>query len=228
LFTTHGTHRALTISGSDPMTTPRFRPPQQHRSQETLDRILDAAERILDDKSFSEATLVEIMERAGVTVGAFYRRFPDKNALLHLMDERFFGELYARGDAVLSVDRWPDASIADILGEFTREAVVIYRQRRGLLRSLFLRARIDPVIQETARQVNAHLIQRLVALLMPRAAQIRHPDPRRAIELGYMVLVGALRETTLFGEVWPSPSVADGLDLTGELTRVYLGYLGVY
>jgi AcrR family transcriptional regulator len=210
------------------MTTPRFRPPQQHRSQETLDRILDAAERVLDDKSFSEATLVEIMERAGVTVGAFYRRFPDKNALLHLMDERFFGELYARGDAVLSPDRWPDARIADILGEFTREAVIIYRERRGLLRSLFLRARIDPVIQDTARQVNAHLIQRLLALLLPRANEIRHPDPRRAIELGYMVLVGALRETTLFGEVWPTPNVADGLDLTRELTRVYLGYLGVY
>ena len=47
----------------------RFRPPRQHRSQETLDRILDAAEQVLDTKSFSEATLAEIMERAGVTVG---------------------------------------------------------------------------------------------------------------------------------------------------------------
>ena len=52
------------------MTIPRFRPPQQTRSQETLDRILDAAERVLEEKSFTEATLAEIMERAGVTVGA--------------------------------------------------------------------------------------------------------------------------------------------------------------
>jgi AcrR family transcriptional regulator len=88
------------------MTAPRFRPPQQHRSQETLDRILDAAERVLDTKSFSEATLVEIMERAGVTVSAFYRRFPDKDALLHLMDERFFSELYVRGDTILEPARW--------------------------------------------------------------------------------------------------------------------------
>jgi AcrR family transcriptional regulator len=209
------------------MTTPRFRPPQQHRSQETLDRILDAAERVLDAKTFSEATLVEIMERAGVTVGAFYRRFPDKDALLHLMDERFFGELYARGDAILSPARWSDAPIADIVREFTREAVTLYRERRGLLRSLFLRARIDPVIQDRARQVNAHLIEGLLAVLLPRAAEIHHPDPPRAIELGYIVLVGALRETTLFGEVWPTTNVADGMDLTNELTRVYLGYLGV-
>ena len=59
-----------------------FRPPQQSRSRETLDRILDAAEQVLAEKAFGEATLAEIMDRAGVTVGAFYRRFPDKNALL--------------------------------------------------------------------------------------------------------------------------------------------------
>jgi AcrR family transcriptional regulator len=209
------------------MTTPRFRPPQQHRSQETLDRILDAAEHVLDTKSFSEATLVEIMQRAGVTVGAFYRRFPDKDALLHLMDERFFAELYLRGDAVLSPVRWSGAPISQVLGEFTGEAVAIYRERRGLLRSLFLRARIDPVIQATARQVNMHLIDKLLAVLLPRADEIHHPNPRRAIELGYMVLVGALRETTLFGEVWPGSFDDASFNLTGELTRVYLGYLGV-
>ena len=218
--------RVVRFSDLEPMTTERFRPPQQHRSQETLDRILDAAERILDAKSFTEATLVEIMEAAGVTVGAFYRRFPDKDALLHLMDERFFSELYERGDAVLDPARWPDQPIADVLREFTREAVDIYRGRRGLLRSLLLRARLDPLIQERARQVNAHLIANLHAVLLPRAAGIRHPDPERAIELGYMILVGSLRETTLFSEVWPTPNVVDTIDLPEELTRVYLGYLG--
>lgn len=209
------------------MATERFRPPQQHRSQETLDRILDAAERVLDVKNFTEATLVEIMDAAGVTVGAFYRRFPDKDALLHLMDERFFGELYARGDAVLEPGRWTDSPIAEIVREFVGAAIEIYRGRHGLLRSLLLRARLDPIIQERARQVNAHLIENLQTVLLPRADQIRHPDPRRAIEVGFMVLVGALRETTLFSEVWPTPSVIHTVDLTDELTRVYLGYLGV-
>jgi AcrR family transcriptional regulator len=208
------------------MTTSRFRPPQQHRSQETLDRILDAAEHVLAGKSFSEATLVEITDRAGVTVGAFYRRFPDKDALLHLMDERFFAELYARGDAMLDPERWLNASIAEVVREFTRGAVEIYRQRDGLLRSLFLRARIDPVLRESARQVNRHLIERLHEVLLPRAAGMSHPNPALAIELGYMVLVGSLRETILFGDVWPRSDIASEVDIIGELSRVYLAYLG--
>lgn len=209
------------------MPVPRFHPPQQLRSQETLDRILDAAEAVIEGKSFSDATLAEIMDRAGVTVGAFYRRFPDKDALLQHMDQRFFDEVHGRGDALLDPARWEGASAADIVAAFAREAVAIYRERRGLLRSLFLRARTDPVLQQSAARVNAHLLQRLRRVLLPRAAEMAHPDPARAIDLAYMLLVGALRETTLFDEGWPRPSPAHGADLADELARMLQGYLGV-
>ena len=211
------------------MTIPRFRPPQQTRSRETLDRILDAAERVLDEKSFTEATLAEIMERAGVTVGAFYRRFPDKDALLHLLDERFFREMQARADELLDPNHWQGASISEILSEFARTAVNVYTARRGVARSLFLRARVDPVIQATARQVNARCIDRLRALLLDpgRRAEVTHLDPDRAIALGFMMFFGALRETTVFGEVWPEHRQLVGDDLGHEMGRLYLAYLGV-
>lgn len=207
------------------MTTPRFHPPQQTRSQETLDRLLDAAEQVLEEKSFTEATLAEIVERAGVTVGAFYRRFPDKDALLHLLDQRFFDELYALADDVLSPERWAGESISAIVHAIAHHAGTIYRERRGLLRSLFLRARVDPVIQDSARRVNARFLERLHAVLAPHRAEIRHPDPDRAITLGFIVLIGAVRETVVFGEVWPDiAQVAEGLD--DELATMYLAYLG--
>lgn len=208
------------------MTTPRFRPPQQSRSQATLDRILDAAEQVLEEKSFGEATLAEIMEKAGVTVGAFYRRFPDKDALLHLLDKRFFSELHDLAQESLGDARWDGATAPQIVNAFTETAVQVYRARRGLLRSLFLRARTDPVIMKTARDANARYIERLRSLLMARADQLHHPNPERAVELGFMILVGALRETVLFGEVWPNPHGVVDDDLPKELARAYLSYLG--
>ena len=208
------------------MTTPRFHPPQQHRSQETLDRILDATEGVLEGKSFTDATLAEIMDRAGVTVGAFYRRFPDKDALLQHMDERFFGEVRQRGEDLLDPARWTGACLNDVVRAFTAEAVSIYRSRRGLLRSLFLRARNDQVLQASASRVNEHLLARLRAVLLPLAHEMRHPQPARAIDLGYMVTIGALRETILFDETWSKPTPADAVDLADELARVLLGYLG--
>src|SRR4051812_39247937 len=169
-----------------------FRPPQQSRSQETLDRILDAAEQVLAEKAFGEATLAEIMERAGVTVGAFYRRYPDKNALLRHLDERFFGEMLAKGEDLFDPARWPGASSRAIIEAFVTQAVGVYTTRRGLLRSLFLRARTDTVLQQSAFQVNEQFIAKLRALLMPRRGEMTHPDPERAIELGFMMMIGSL------------------------------------
>jgi AcrR family transcriptional regulator len=211
------------------MTVPRFRPPQQTRSQETLDRILDSAERVLEEKSFTEATLAEIMERAGVTVGAFYRRFPDKDALLHLLDERFFREMQERADELLDPGHWRGASIKEILTEFAGTAVEVYTAKRGVARSVFLRARVDPVLQATGRQVNAQYIERLRVLLLDpsRRAQLTHPEPERAIALGFMMFFGALRETTVFGEVWPEHDELVGDRLGVEMARLFLAYLGV-
>jgi AcrR family transcriptional regulator len=203
-----------------------FRPPQQSRSQETLDRILDAAEQVLAEKAFGEATLAEIMERAGVTVGAFYRRYPDKNALLRHLDERFFAEMLQKSEEVLNPARWSDATARAIIEEVTRQAVQVYSTRRGLLRSLFLRARTDTVLQQSALHVNEEYLRKLRALLLPRRGQIGHPDPERAIELGFMMMIGALRELVVFGETWPAPP-AHTPALAAEVARMFCGYLGI-
>jgi len=208
------------------MTAPRFHPPRQSRSQETLDRILDAAESVLDEKSFSEATLAEIVERAGVTVGAFYRRFPDKDALLHHLDERLFSEVHQMADDVLDLRRWTGTSTAEVVREFTHIAIALHRQRRGLLRSVFLRARVDPILRESARGVNGHIIERLCSLLLTRREELRRSDPARAISLGFVVLLAAVRETVLFGEVWPDTAHATDMELERELAEMYVRFIG--
>ena len=203
-----------------------FKPPQQSRSKETLDRILDAAEQVLAEKAFGEATLAEIMERAGVTVGAFYRRYPDKNALLRHLDERFFGEMLTKADEFFDPARWAGTATREVIEAFTREAVEVYTARRGLLRSLFLRARTDTVLQQSALQVNEQFISRLRGLLLERRGEMTHPDPDRAIELGFMMVIGSLRELVVFGETWPEPP-AHTPALAAEVARMYCGYLGI-
>ena len=52
--------------------------PRQARSQRTFDNLLDAAEDLLNEKSFLEISINEIVSRAGSSVGSFYARFDDK------------------------------------------------------------------------------------------------------------------------------------------------------
>src|SRR5215470_14038319 len=56
--------------------------PQQARSRESLRKLLKAAAEVLGQHGVEGATIPRIARHAGLTPGAVYRRFPDKDALL--------------------------------------------------------------------------------------------------------------------------------------------------
>src|SRR5881392_3987132 len=56
--------------------------PQQERSRESLRKLLKAAAEVLGQHGVQGTTIPRIAQHAGLTPGAVYRRFPDKDALL--------------------------------------------------------------------------------------------------------------------------------------------------
>jgi len=49
--------------------------------QDTRQRILESARRLFNSKGFAEVSIGEIMAKAGLTHGGFYRHFNDKSEL---------------------------------------------------------------------------------------------------------------------------------------------------
>ncbi len=68
---------------------------KQARSLKTEQELLDAFERLLTKKPFFELTVSELAMEAGLTTGAIYRRFNDKNDVLRSAFQRF----YARAES---------------------------------------------------------------------------------------------------------------------------------
>lgn len=66
-----------------------FKPPRQDRSRETLRKIIEAAEELLDGRSFEDITVDEIINLAEVSRSSFYARFPSKEALLPALYDAF-------------------------------------------------------------------------------------------------------------------------------------------
>ena len=58
------------------------RNPVQGRSHETVERIFQAASKLLATKPLDEITTSRIAQEAAVSVGALYRFFPDKQAII--------------------------------------------------------------------------------------------------------------------------------------------------
>ena len=117
------------------------RAPQQERTREGLARLLEAAEGLIAEKGYDDASIAEIAERAGSSVGAFYRRFRDKAALFQALHESFNEDARATADDALAPSRWQGSPLARVLREFTDFLVEIYRDREGMLRDLQQRIR---------------------------------------------------------------------------------------
>ncbi len=56
--------------------------PKQARSEDTLRRLLNAAEELIIEKGHRAVSIPEIARRAHSSVGGFYARFRDKTELL--------------------------------------------------------------------------------------------------------------------------------------------------
>ncbi len=76
----------------------------QKKQWDTRDRILDAAEDIFNEKGYSQTSLNEIAQAAGMTRGAIYWHFKDKGDLFCAMCERRRGSFRAPLEKVLQPD----------------------------------------------------------------------------------------------------------------------------
>ncbi|MDP2212722.1 TetR/AcrR family transcriptional regulator [Phenylobacterium sp.] len=62
--------------------------PRQRRAADTVEIILEAAAQLLERDGLEGFTTNAVAERAGVSIGALYRYFPNKRVLTHALAER--------------------------------------------------------------------------------------------------------------------------------------------
>jgi len=198
--------------------------PQQARTRATLTRLLDAAEALLDEKSFDEISIAEIARRAGSSVGGFYRRFRDKEGLLHALHERFCDDARATTDEVLDPTTWAGAPLTEVLARITAFLVEIHRQREGLFRAFLLRGVTNESVRERTARLFQYMGESMSVLLRERIDEVRHPDPETAAAFALQVVIGTLDQAI---HIQPTTSIFSDERLTEELTRVFTSYLGV-
>ena len=199
------------------------RPPQQARSLQTLSRILDAAEAILAEKSWEDATVAEIARRAGSSVGSFYTRFPDKDTLLAALHQRFLDEALATTIVALDEQRWAGASVCAIVRECVAFQVRIQDQRQGQLRAFAIAGLADRRFEARAEHLTKEMEERFARLIVARRHEILHPIP--VVAAGF---VARIISSVMMSRLLVPKFEQAGVSLVDELTHAALAYLGVF
>jgi AcrR family transcriptional regulator len=200
------------------------RPPQQARSQQTLERLLDATEAIIEDKGLAKATVAEIARRAGSSVGAFYTRFADKEALLRCVLERFNDEAVATASDVLTPERWAGVATQDALEMMMLFMLRILRERRRLIVALLVRAARDPSISALGELLHARISEHMRALIAYRGHTLAHPDPDRAIHIAVWMVLSAMESRVIYGSGTPE---LDDQTIAREIAQMVVSYVGI-
>ncbi len=80
--------------------------PTQRRSADTVDAIIEAAARILEEQGFKGYSTNAVALRAGVSIGSLYQYFPGKDALTSALIERETAVLLAHIGTATHASDW--------------------------------------------------------------------------------------------------------------------------
>ncbi|MFE0024856.1 TetR/AcrR family transcriptional regulator [Amycolatopsis sp. NPDC059021] len=195
-----------------------FRPPQQARSRESLQKVLAAAEHVLAERGIEEFTVAAVAEQAGMSVGAIYRRFSGKDQLLYAVKDQLLGQLETGvGEALRS----PAPGLSGVVGAFAHALARTFARHDRIFPELLDGQRAEG--RERGLQALAAIQDVFVEAVRPCREEIRRPDRARVIRMAARTMIGSCVHRAATCRFW-----SDGLTWTAwatETTELVLAYL---
>ena len=202
----------MTGQTADQRARPR-KQPKQARARHTVDAIVEASARILEEQGHGGFTTNAVADVAGVSIGTLYQYFPDKDALLGALIARETGRLVEDAEAACLMAAGHEALDAVI------HAAVRHQLRRPRLARLldFEEARLP---FDAGTQLVRLRFTTIVAEILARPDFPQQPDMAAATGDVASIMRGMIDAA---GERGESNQEA----LAARVRRAVLGYLSM-
>ena len=207
------------------MTDVSITPPKQKRSQESLERVLEASTKLLEENGFEAFTIQDVSQRADVSVGAIYARFGNKESLLRAVHRNAMESIGAELDAFAAVDGRPDGSARDVIGAAVRTIASIFEGNEPLLRAFMHLGAIDDEIAKRGSASSIDLARQFEETVLHHRDRITHPDPEKAVDVAFRMAYCTFARQVMYGPTFESASPIDWEDLVEEVGAACAAYL---
>jgi len=165
---------------------------------ETRNSIVGAAERLFGAQGYESTTTHQIAKEADVSVGALYRYFADKEAILK--------ELYRNDILEMRHRILAEIGVVDIVGKDARQlahtamalAFKIYSDRPGIRRVLFEQSRKVPDLAALRKEQEARL-HAAVLQVINAFPGVKLPDLEVAAYLLSLFMESLIEDVVLYG-----------------------------
>ena len=183
------------MSVPEAMTSSRtpYHQPVRKPAQETLEKLLVAAEEQLREQELDAFTVQNVLQRAGLSVGAFYSRFPDKTAILHEVQERVHTRIDGLIQADLAAKQGSCRSLEEAVDESFGILIRHVFSERELFRAFMMLSVFDQHMRQKGEQMNWDRQRAVAKFLEPHFDEIGHDDPHHAIDSAYAIYSSSIR-----------------------------------
>jgi AcrR family transcriptional regulator len=183
--------------------SPEFR---QERSRRSYEALIEAATELFGKLGYDAVGTPEISDRAGVSVGTFYRYFDDKHEVYLEITRRTLSLAYSETIAGLTPELFVSRSRHDTIQEAVRALFAHVLARPALTRSFMEMSLRYSDVAELRRAFEQLAVQRLATLITAITPRSAVPDP----EAYAYVLYGAAMQCAYGLAIQLVPTALDG------------------
>jgi len=145
------------------------------RDQRTFN-LYTAGRRLLAKDDYERVSVASIAGAAGVSVGAFYERFPTKDAFLAMVIQERFTQATQRAEETFEPRAWRCRKPAEIAHAVVEHSVsTLHGAGAGVVRAAMKRGHLDPAHLAPLTQYRAAVAEHAVGLLAQRVRGVRDP-----------------------------------------------------
>ncbi|MCD9086773.1 TetR/AcrR family transcriptional regulator [Stenotrophomonas sp. SY1] len=187
-----------------PSLPPRPMVELQRRGELRVEKFLEAATEVFNEKGYQAARLSDIVKRAGGSMATLYRAFGDKEGLIHALMERSIHNFGQSLDELANSTLPPELALEQAAYRMVEE--MLTPARIACHRVVFAEGMNQPELRDW---FHAHGVQPMEELLSQyftretEAGRLYVEDPARAAHQFYMLVIGGVILRSVNGRMSP-------------------------
>jgi AcrR family transcriptional regulator len=202
-----------------------IRPPQQRRSREAWNRVLDAGVGLLEDGGYEAFTIAALCERAGVAPPSIYARTSSKDALFLAVYEHGISRL-REGEAVFAdQQRWVGLAAAELIRTAVGATAGIFLAHRRFLGAVVFISAAHAEVRRRGSRYAQGLGDGFTAVVLRAENVIAHADPEAAVRACFGTVFASSVIRVAYGGGFMTPSPVDDDTFVTELGEQAVRYL---
>lgn len=164
-----------------------------------MQKILASAEQVLAATGADDFTMAAVAERAGLSVGAIYRRFESREQLLIAVKHRLLGQVEDDLTAALGA---VEGDLRDVVHTFTRTLAEGFSAGAHVIPHVAGTARTTES-SERSRRALENIERMFIDVATVHLDQVRRSDPAAALLIAFRTITAACIHRAITWQAWP-------------------------